>query len=155
MMIRRLRNKKGMTLTELIVAMLVMSIIMLAVTTVFLPIYNAYVNANELAEINSLLNSLSSYVMSDLENAREVPDFDDNTLVIDTRITVTYATNGDNILTRNAVPILDAGFYKRKGARIAGFTELDGVFTIELALVDRNNVEIIRRSYSAKPIGLQ
>ena len=157
-MLKRIMNQKGMTLTELIVAMLVMSIIMLAVTAVFLPIYNAYVNANELAEVNLLLNSLSAYIMSDLENARDEPALDTpyGTLTINTRIGVAcaYATE-DNVLTRNSVPVLDEGYYKKKGAAIKSLDVSDGICTVELALLDRNGAEIISRAYSAKPVGLQ
>jgi len=74
-MIKRLKlqlNNKGLSLIELIVAMLVMVTIMIAVTTVFAPMLQTYQRANNLAEVNTLMDNISQLIMNDIASAHEV-----------------------------------------------------------------------------------
>jgi len=75
--IRRVLNIKGVTLIELIISMIVMAVIMIAATTVFMPILQAYQRANNLAEVNTLLDNISSLIMSDVASATEILDIND------------------------------------------------------------------------------
>jgi prepilin-type N-terminal cleavage/methylation domain-containing protein len=162
-MLRVLKNRKGATLTELIVAMLVLSIIMIAVTTVFLPTYNAYVHANNFAEINLLLDTLSAYIISDVESAREVVSLDP--LEIRTNMFIRYGTNNHQLtrrvgdLTNPFVPVLDGGYYRRKGVEINS-EENGGIVTVTLTIFEVNRDgtrggDMATRAYVARPIGLQ
>jgi prepilin-type N-terminal cleavage/methylation domain-containing protein len=65
-------GNKGVTLIELIMAMLVMAIIMIAATSVFAPMLQAYQRANNFAEANTLLDNISAIIMSDVANATEI-----------------------------------------------------------------------------------
>jgi Tfp pilus assembly protein PilW len=159
-MLKRLNNKTGATLTELIVGMLVLSIVLLAVTSVFLPMYNAHTYANDMAEINALLNSLSSVILSDIESANGIEfDEDEGTLTILVSGTdVLYDTDADpdtarRILRRNDVPVFDAGFYRRMSVAIENGEQNGGVFSFELVVSDRLG-EVERREYTARPVGL-
>jgi len=71
-LIRRIPGKKGVTLIELIIAMLVMAIIMIAATSIFAPMLQAYQRANNLAEVNTILDNISALVMSDVVSATEI-----------------------------------------------------------------------------------
>ncbi|MCL2663351.1 MAG: prepilin-type N-terminal cleavage/methylation domain-containing protein [Oscillospiraceae bacterium] len=71
-LIRRIPGNKGVTLIELIIAMLVMAVIMVAATTVFAPMLQAYQRANNLAEVNTLLDNISALIMSDVASATEI-----------------------------------------------------------------------------------
>jgi prepilin-type N-terminal cleavage/methylation domain-containing protein len=162
-MLKALNNKKGVTLTELVVAMLVMSIIMLSVTTVFLPVYNAYTYANNLAEVNNLLDSLSSVILSDLENASGDVRWDGTALTIPTRhggAGVTYTVN-DELLERNGTPVYARGFYKAKTVELDAEADVNniitpgpnGAITVTIIIRDRTGVMAIR-DYAARPVGM-
>jgi prepilin-type N-terminal cleavage/methylation domain-containing protein len=71
-LIRRIPGNKGVTLIELMLAMLVMAIIMIAATTVFAPMLQAYQRANNLAEVNTLLDNISALIMNDVASATEI-----------------------------------------------------------------------------------
>jgi prepilin-type N-terminal cleavage/methylation domain-containing protein len=151
-MLKRLNNKKGVTLTELIVAMLVMSIIMLSVTSVFMPMYNAYVHANDMAEINNLHNALSSVIMNDIENAWDIGWVGGTrTLSIATRVNaapnVIYTIDNGRLM-RNGSEVFDERFYRRNAVNI-GYRR-DGDIAYVMLTVNGYN-----REYAARPVGLQ
>jgi type II secretory pathway pseudopilin PulG len=167
-MFKALNNKKGATLTELVVAMLVMSIIMLSVTTVFLPIYNAYAYANNLAEVNNLLDSLSSVILSDLENASGDVTWNGTALTIPVRggASVTYtirtisAELPGGLLQRNGADVYAAGFYRRKTVGLDAetdvndvVTDINGAITVTITIYDRDGV-MASRDYAARPVGM-
>jgi prepilin-type N-terminal cleavage/methylation domain-containing protein len=158
-MLKRVLNQKGITLSELIVTMLVMSIIMLAVTTVFLPMYNAYVNANEMAEINALFNTISALVMDDVENAGEIDD-STFTLKYGGAPSITYTVDAaEGFLRRNGSLILEPGYYRNKRVDIDIVSmPLSGTCTVTLSIYNREgdpSLDAITRSYVARPIGMQ
>ncbi|MCL2820897.1 MAG: prepilin-type N-terminal cleavage/methylation domain-containing protein [Oscillospiraceae bacterium] len=72
---RRLRLlfcEKGITLIELLVAMVVMIVIMTAAVSIFAPMYQAYQRANNLAEVNTLLDNISALIMDDVARATDI-----------------------------------------------------------------------------------
>ena len=74
-MISRLKqtlNKKGLTMMELIVGILVLTIIMTAVTSIFAPMLRAYQRANNLAEANTILDNLANEIMYHITQADEI-----------------------------------------------------------------------------------
>jgi prepilin-type N-terminal cleavage/methylation domain-containing protein len=160
-MLKRLNNRKGVTLTELIAAMLVLSIIMLAVSMVFVPLFNAYVRANNFAEINTILDNISAVILSDLANAAEVPVFeeDEGMLTIEARPRVQYSMDGDIIVRdvggRGSQPIFHEGFYRNNSVRIDDYS--DDTLTLVLGELRRDGTfgEIVRRSYAVRPLGLE
>jgi prepilin-type N-terminal cleavage/methylation domain-containing protein len=132
-LIRRIPGNKGVTLIELIIAMLVMAVIMIAATTVFAPMLQAYQRANNLAEVNTLLDNISALVMSDVASATEIfengrPDApdpadiepDNLTLLFSIRTThfIDYYIDDNGILWRDAqslgepLQLLPRHFYK-------------------------------------------
>jgi len=137
---KRIFNKKGVSLVEMIVAMLVMVTIMISVTTVFAPMLVTYQRASNLAEVNTLLDNISAFIMDDVSRAVEiavpapplqvVPDPDDLTQNFDLtplfRIRTTfwndYYLGPDGTLWLNVqgldapVRMLPRDFYKFRGA---------------------------------------
>jgi prepilin-type N-terminal cleavage/methylation domain-containing protein len=155
-MLKPLKNNKGVTLTELVVGMLVLAIIMLAVTSVFLPIYNAYVHANNMAEVNNLMNALSSVIMSDVESAGPGGITPGNPFTVKTRENITYSLTDGGFLLRQqgANPpreVFNRGFYRRNSidAMTLGPPDANRMVTLTLG------VGGVTRTYTARPIGLQ
>jgi hypothetical protein len=155
-------------MTELIVAMLVLAIIMLAVTTVFLPIFNIFVHTNNMAEVNTLMNSLSAVIMSDVENANgAIRDAESGVGILIPRINGHIEYTGGGLLLRNGTPVFAEGFYRRKEVEIFPIVDdegeviiINGVVTITLVIWqtdragDRQGM-MATREFAARPVGMQ
>jgi len=163
---KRLFNKKGVTLIEMIVSVFVLSIILVAITTMFIPVLQTYARANNLAEANTLLDNISLLIMEDVANATSVtpgpadPDIvlpDETLFTIKTSYYIEYYTNASGILCRRTgvfdAPLLPADFYKKN--RVTAACTIDSsLVTITLTLYAADGWEH-ERSYSARPVGLQ
>jgi len=140
---KRILNSRGVTLVEMIVAMVVMVVIMISVTTVFAPMLITYQRAGNLAEVNTLFDNISALIMDDVARANEIvtnpadlppqiiivpdPDDEDQNFPITPlfRIRTTfwsdYYLDPDGIIWMNApsldtpVRILPRDFYKFNG----------------------------------------
>jgi len=162
--IRQLFNSKGMTLIELIVSVMVLSVIMIAVTTVFAPILRTFERANNLAEANTLLDNLSALIMDDVAGATGITG-GSGTFSIKTTHEIRYYTNTAGILYRSAPgfdgPVLHKDFYKYRGTAgdetvfsvSAACTYLEGLVTITLTLTATDGWSLTR-DYTARPVGL-
>ena len=164
--IKRVLNSKGMTLMEMIMSIMVLSLIITAVASVFSPVLRFYERANNLAEASALIDSISALVMGDVANAVGVkPGL--GAFTISTPYNVEYYSDGNGVLCRRAPgfdgAVLQRDFYKYKGlsgdetvfsvAADCEFDENTGLVTIALTLTAGDGLELTR-SYAAKPIGL-
>lgn len=124
--LRRLKNKKGFTLVELIVGIIIFAIISLAVSMLLTPTLFAYMRANDFAEYNSLLDNIANQIISDLSQStappNPVPATDAVTIITRTR-NFNYIVNADGVLQLEGVnvagnpeffDVFTADFYKRK-----------------------------------------
>lgn len=174
---RILKNRKGMTLIELLIGMLIFSIIMAAVSSVFAPTLRVYYSAIELAECNSLLNSLSAEILHDISRAEKKSDGSAGITASSTSIlihrktgtieygTKVYGASGKLLLTRNGTPVLGEQFYKGKSLILsfrnpdADKSEISGAFPdsfyVRLTLQRADGTELVTRDYAAAPIGMQ
>ncbi|MCL1862443.1 MAG: prepilin-type N-terminal cleavage/methylation domain-containing protein [Defluviitaleaceae bacterium] len=113
---------KGVTLIELVVAMLVFTIIMATATAVFAPMLRAFSYANSIAEANTLMDNVATLILHDLTSATDIEpqygDISNDVLEITTFRTINfYLDNG--ILRRrdmhinppDSQPLLDSGFF--------------------------------------------
>jgi len=159
--LRRIFDAKGMTLIELVVSVLVLSVIMIAVTSVFAPILRTFERANNLAEANTLLDNISALVMEDVACATGVTG-GSGAFTIKTTHEIRYYTNAAGILCRSAPgfdgPVLHRDFYKYSGDETA-FTisaacvHSGGLVTITLTLTATDGWSLTR-DYTARPVGL-
>lgn len=173
---RRLENKKGMTIVELIAGMLVLAIIAVSATTVLVSTTRAYTRATSLAEINTLFDSLSKEMLSELSRASGIT-VSGTALEIRTNVnTIVYdiGVGGNSGLlcrssdydTDNYFPVLDRQYYKDKELRLKYYTSggaLDAneitdrtthqALIVRLELLTDSNV-IASRDYAVMPLGL-
>lgn len=171
-----LKSKSGMTLTELLVGMLIAALLMASISAVLVPTLKIYKTANDLAEMNTLLDNLANQITSDFSIAKTVnfTDTGEAWIAVITKTNdsyITYSVNDDGILCRDATPVLAEGFYKNKevsveyynGEDYDGLTELDSSslnpvgakeFIIRIILSEKGGSEMIRRDYAVKPIML-
>jgi prepilin-type N-terminal cleavage/methylation domain-containing protein len=69
---KKLKNRKGMTLTELLVGIAVFSILMLTVTTVFMQMVRLQQRAVAMSELNTLVDNVANPIISDLLGSTHV-----------------------------------------------------------------------------------
>jgi type II secretory pathway component PulJ len=70
-MIKILKNKKGVTLMELIVGLFLFAVVTTSVAAIVAPILRAHAHASDLAEVNTLLDNLANIIISDLSSATD------------------------------------------------------------------------------------
>ena len=155
-LVLRAINKKGITLIELIISIMVLSIIIIAVTTVFAPIYRTYEQANDLAEVNTLLDNVSSVILDDVAKAISISP-GTSRFTITASYDIVYSHDEGGLLTRSALgvekPVFDKEFYRNSD--ISASCAVDsGLVTISLTLVSGNGWTV-SRDYAARPVGLQ
>ena len=134
-----LKSKKGFTLMELIVGILMFSIIAIVVSTALSPTLFAYMRANDFAEYNSLLDNIANQIINDLNQSTEEPRFIaatggapvppggwavDNTR----RLVITTNTRTIAYTIRNTQPGA-GGVLQREGVNATGVAQLFDVFS--------------------------
>jgi type II secretory pathway pseudopilin PulG len=134
-MMKIIKNKKGISLIEIIVGSLMFAIVAISASAAMAPMLRAYAAANEFAEHNTLINNVANQIISDLSRATGTPaSLTGETnevltggtgLVIPTRtgdVTYTIGDAGDHhgvLLLRdaasgNVVPVFPRGYYRNK-----------------------------------------
>ena len=162
---KSIRSTAGMTLIELMIGLVVFAIVSTAASAIMLPILNAYVNANELAEINTLMDNLSAELLSDLADATAVQyRASDGALVIESgvRPTTTYTVDGNGRIMRNGNSLFDELFYRRKTVSLE-YSETSPVTTnhtfttqvvVRISLFGQGGQQLGQREYAVRPLGL-
>lgn len=171
---RALRSRSGMTLVELILAMILLAVIGTTVAASLVPTLNAYNNTNSVAEMNALMDNLTRDFLSDLGKAREVTLSGTGELTIKTDLTsISYGVDADGYLYRDTAAnlVFPKGYYKKKTISIAyqttskasseteplapGFYGKDSKFSIlvQVSLYDKGS-QMVTRSYAVKPLGM-
>jgi len=107
------KNKKGVTLMEVIIGTLLFALVTITVATVLAPVMLTFKRANDIAEYNLLLDNIGNHITSDIAQASKVvPVIGGLTLTINS-IEVTY-TFPAGILLKNEKEVLSADYYDRK-----------------------------------------
>ena len=144
---------------------MVISLIMVAVTTVFGPMLNAFRRNNRLAEANPMMDNIAMLMLDDLTGANSISndgdaDTGDVLTITHTAYTVHYRLyNGE--IQRNIPesdlpgfrPLFDVGFYR--GNDINFEWETDGeYFTLTLTLTSSFDNWTRTREYTVRVVGL-
>ena len=172
-----LRSKRGVTLTELIVAMLVFSILLLTASAVFSPMLRVYYQTVDFAETNPLLDEISNVMLADINEATQITVTGGVLEVTRKRAgfaayTVQFLFDNNGFLCRSvngtSVPVYDPQYYRglfsrgktvrvtytdRADAPLSG--SVTGAFYIRVAVVDSGTGnESVTRRYAANPLCL-
>ena len=152
-LLQKLKNNRGATLIELIVGMIISVIVLAAASAVMAPMMRVFMKSNELAEMNLLLETLSGYIIADMNRATD--DIVENSGVIEITTgveVIEYAINVDGVLERNGAAVLDAGFYK--GKKLDENMAFTPGYTFTLTVLDRNGDEMASREFAVNPLGI-
>jgi type II secretory pathway pseudopilin PulG len=161
--LRILKNKKGMTLMELIVGSMMFAIIAITVTSVLSPMLRAYVRANDIAEYNTLLDSVANRIISDLSESIYPPIISGNNQVTIRKphnVIYTVPASGDNagILHRDGIPVFSGHYYKNKSVSfIVTQNTSAGVgvsYTLTVTIIRDSDGFPIPRNYTVRPLAL-
>jgi type II secretory pathway pseudopilin PulG len=114
-----LKNKKGMTLIEIIVGSLLFTLLVATVFTVLSPMMLAYSRANSLAEYNMVLDEVGNRIISDMAQASAVTPGTDTLGLTINSVQVTYSIGvADGLLYRQTgtdpIPVFHPDFYRGK-----------------------------------------
>ena len=165
-MIRKiLKSKKGLTMVELIIGMVILSIIISMATAVMAPMMQFQRQANELAEQNALLDNLANQIVHDMSKAIDKPAQSGN------EITIPIGTGGGGNITYTLiegiiwrqqvddnynVPLLPDGFYRNFIVTVMDINQVPDangtayLLTLELS----NDRRTFTRDYAVRPIAI-
>jgi prepilin-type N-terminal cleavage/methylation domain-containing protein len=171
-----LKNKKGFTLMELVVGMVIFAIISVAVSASLAPTLFAFMRANDFAEYNILMDSIANQIINDLAQSTEPPDFDDeagdwpegwnNVLITKSASRVRYtieataANRGMLVIETggNASLVFPEEFYKRKTVAFkleALDTDPDDpivAYNLTVRMESLNGDFLVERVYAVRPL---
>jgi len=161
-----LKDKKGLTLIEVLVGCMMFAIITIAVSTVLAPTLMAYVRANNFAEYNTLVDNVANQILSDLSRSTRAPepvpsDWDMEIKVNLHTHTVRYAVMG-GILYRAEndvfLPVFTSEFYKGKSLSFKIDSDIDGsyILTVRISEITTGGGAgfELEREYAVRPLAL-
>ena len=131
----KLRSKRGMTLLETVVGMVIFSIIAVSVSMVLVPTSEVTAGAADLSENNTIMGRISAEIISDMKKATSmelISGVAGDTLKITVGVsstsnyTIYYRVNGDGLLIKGSLPnnmrvVHDAGYYKGRTIKLEFF----------------------------------
>jgi len=159
------KSKKGLTLIELVVGMVIFGIISTAVAASLAPTLFAFMRANEFAEYNLLLDNIANQILDDLSQSTEKLEPAVNDITITKHATkVRYTISDDSefpegILLRdlggNLQPVFSEEFYRRKTVTFEFAdvsTEDTAAYMLTIRLININEDFEIDRDYAVRPL---
>jgi len=169
-----LKNKKGFTLIELIVGLVIFGIISVAVSASLAPTLFAFMRANDFAEYNILMDSIANRIINDLSQSTEPPVFDEagdwpegwNDITIIKSASILRYTIDDVAANRGMLMIETGGkeflvfpddFYKRKTVAFkleTISTDPNGpvAYLLTVRLENTNGDFSVEREYAVRPL---
>lgn len=166
-MIKALKNKKGITLIEILVGSSLFAIIAATAFAALTPMMLAFSRANDIAEYNMILDTVGNRIVSDMAQASNVigtlPSTDTITLTIRGSSTVVYFIQNGILHRRigtgaDPVPVFPPDFY---GGKTVSFT-VEGTKPDYTVIVTVNPAEdrmgataaVVTREYAVRPLRL-
>ena len=151
-----LHNKKGISLIEILVGSLMFALIAITVTAVIAPMMMAYVRANNLAEYNTLLDSVGNQIVSDLARSTSAPvqmGADVVEITINTDRNIVYTVENGSLI-RNGSPVFADGFYKGKSINFLVEEDKSGYAVVVTVESGGETGMAIERTYTIRPLML-
>lgn len=130
----KLRSRRGLTLTELLVAMLILSLVTVGVATGISASLRVYRQATETSDAQMLTSTLSTALMDELRYARDVSGTDDPIFTSGTFGENVSVEVLDGLVTVGGEKLLGSTAYAGLRARTADVTYADGVFHVDLTI---------------------
>lgn len=146
---------------ELIVGLMLLSIIATAAGASLAPMMKAYAKANDIAEWNTLLDTVANQMVSELSEATaDMPDLgkpNEITIVKDNLNDVKYTVDTDGVLLRNGKSVFSKSYYKQKSVSFScdPATGAAGTaYIVSVTVSSDKSGESISRKYAVRPLVL-
>lgn len=179
-----LRNQEGITLIELMVAMLLLGLFLITVSIIVPTIMRQFTYSNSLSELNSLMNNVAIEVSNDMLMATRAIDTDNTEITVNGETIstdkITIHTNAGSITYATPVTEDDWGadsvglllrahsntgdtfspvvfpraYYRNKSVRIECEEISAGLFKLTVYVQDQNYRTTLSREYYVRPLGL-
>ena len=164
-------DKKGMTLMEILAGSLLFALVVITVSSILAPMMMAYTRANDIAEYNTLLDSVANHITGDIAQAVIPLDINGggNNVTITTRTGVfrytIRAKGGAGSADRGILQVSEGGgtardvfsesFYRRMSVAFSVVLD-DDVYILTMVISpDRDDGSGFSRDYSVRPMMLQ
>ncbi|MCL2068964.1 MAG: hypothetical protein FWH00_03605 [Oscillospiraceae bacterium] len=154
-MIKLLKNKKGVTMVELMAGLMLFTISVSAIGAVLAPMMQVYSRANELAEVSTLLDGAANHLISDLASATAPPQWGGDTVTIEINNTAAvYTVDTQGVLRKNGSPVLPGSYYRRHTVSFGGANAEPGLSELTVTITNTRSGVAVSREYAVRPLML-
>jgi len=108
------KNKKGVTMMEIVVGMMLFGMVVLTISAAIAPLMMAYSRANDLAEYNQILDSIGNRIVAEMAKSSEIEILPDGDVILTVNNIVQHYTLDNGLLQLNGDPVYQIEFYKGK-----------------------------------------
>ena len=161
----KIQRKKGFTLVELIVAMMLFGILTASATAILVPTLHTFERANDMDELNVLLDDIANTLTNDLRRAAGITVANNGSeATINSYITYSIGTGEDEgLLVRNGRLVYDRRYYKGKTVEIqyrnwqntaALDGDVNGPFYLRITIRYDTGPAAAGRDYAVRPMGM-
>ena len=150
-----LKNKKGVTLMEVIIGGVLFALVALTVATVLAPMMMSFSIANDIAEYNLFLDDIGNRITSDISQSSSIT-FTGGILSLTINSEAVSYSISNGILLRNGSKVFSEDFYrgKRIGFNV-DYTNLNNI-QVEISVISSGGLggsaANISRTYAVNPI---
>lgn len=155
---KKLRNNSGMTLTELLMAILIVSISTALVGVGIRLAVNSYKACMEASQAQMLCSTLTADISDKLRFSGTVKETNgkiDEIFIQELGKVAVFDINRDGILELDGRPIINSGAYPR-GLKLKGFSikfnSTTNIFTVKFDVVNDKNKTVISQEFQVKRI---
>ena len=151
---KKLRSRRAMTLTEVLVAVIILSFVTLGVAAGVNASLRVYRQSVAVSDAQTLSSTLSIAMMDELRYARDVEGTAAPTFTSAARgAGVTFGTNGNGQITLGGEPLVGEGAYAGLTAGLSAFTyDAAAGFSVTLTISDSAGDEIRTIDFSVRPL---
>ncbi|MCL2084511.1 MAG: prepilin-type N-terminal cleavage/methylation domain-containing protein [Oscillospiraceae bacterium] len=160
-----LRNSKGITLVELLVGMMLLSVIAAAASVVLVSIVPIFTDANDFAEYSTMLDDVANHIISDFsemstatslssaENHLSFNTFNSGTVVYTTIDPTIDPDDPGGRLWKTGVLVFPDIYYKGKGIgfEMEEADPAEAGYVLTVRVFNKYGEEALSREYAVKP----
>ena len=156
------QDKRGISLVEIMVGMLIFSIISITIIVIMFPTLNSINKTKDLSEMGIFADNISAEIINDIKMANSIESGDTLTLVnqehtivykvIDGRIKRNYDGQKDEGGTKIFNDIVSSKYYENKGVEVSYEAIISETVTVgckvKLKILNKEKETAITREYS-------
>ena len=149
---KHLKNNKGMTLIEVIISLIILSLVTVSVSQLMISFSNLYKQINTMASTNILLDVVSADILNEIRHAKGIDELTDGSITIKTNNgSVKYDAEGGRV-KKDGVDIYHEDLYKHKSVVLNfGQDDDNGIYSVKITLKGGGSADVAR-TYELIPL---